>query len=285
MNCIVYILSRLVSRSPAIVFREANNPYEDIQSGSAWKRLSYFIARQYVYRRANAIVVLDIDLINNITSFYRVRKNNVVTIGNPVIDNTFYQRAEINTSTPSYTVLAVGRVSKQKNYSRLLRVLCLAKAKGHNIQVRIAGRIDDDEEMCRLNQLANDLGVDHLVHYIGHVSNVLPLIKAAKLIVSTSDYEGLPNALIEAAALGKAIVATDSGPGTRSVLRDYPYATIVDIEQEEYFADCVIRYSTQCKISNISHLNNKINSAWSTIPYEVATVKRQYEQLFRSLMG
>jgi glycosyltransferase involved in cell wall biosynthesis len=65
-----------------------------------------------------------------------------------------------------------------------------------------------------------DLGLGDQVELLGFVDNPFPLMRAADLIVSTSDFEGLPNSLIEAQGLGLPAVATRCPHGVDEVVED-----------------------------------------------------------------
>jgi glycosyltransferase involved in cell wall biosynthesis len=69
----------------------------------------------------------------------------------------------------------------------------------------------NDEAIIR--NLASELGVENQVIFHGLTQNVPEAIKDAKLFVLTSDYEGMPNALIEAMSIGLPCISTDCSPG------------------------------------------------------------------------
>jgi glycosyltransferase involved in cell wall biosynthesis len=68
-----------------------------------------------------------------------------------------------------------------------------------------------------LNDLAGRLGLGARVHFLGFVPEVKRLFQAADALVLSSRWEGLPTALLEAAACGLPAVATDV-PGSRDVI-------------------------------------------------------------------
>ena len=67
--------------------------------------------------------------------------------------------------------------------------------------------------MEQIRQMAESLGVSDRVDFKGLVRDIPNAIRKAKMFVMTSDYEGLPNALIEAMAVGLPCVSTDCSPG------------------------------------------------------------------------
>lgn len=71
--------------------------------------------------------------------------------------------------------------------------------------------IGDDEKQIR--EQVHSLGIDEKVIFHGLERDIPNAIRNAKLFVLTSDYEGMPNALIEAMAVGLPCISTDCSPG------------------------------------------------------------------------
>ena len=69
--------------------------------------------------------------------------------------------------------------------------------------------------------MANDMGISKSVKFMGASKNILSHIHDGGMFVLTSDYEGLPNALLEAAAIGMPSISTDCSPGgARMIIKD-----------------------------------------------------------------
>lgn len=71
----------------------------------------------------------------------------------------------------------------------------------------------EGKEIEQIHQMAASLGISDRVDFKGLVMDIPNAIREAKMFVMTSDYEGLPNALIEAMAVGLPCVSTDCSPG------------------------------------------------------------------------
>lgn len=108
----------------------------------------------------------------------------------------------------------------------------LRDGKGHDVLLRaIATLSTETETPIRLVLIGNgplrpglerqaaDLGVSGVVIFHGEVADARPLYDAMDIVVQASNEEGLPNALLEGAAAGRAIVATAVG-GTPEIVLD-----------------------------------------------------------------
>lgn len=101
-------------------------------------------------------------------------------------------------------IVATGRLSRQKNHALLIWAYA-----------KIVDKTEDDltiygaGDASQLQDLAQNLGIASRVHLPGQTMDVKNAIKHAKLYVMSSDFEGMPNALMEAMAMGLPCVSTD----------------------------------------------------------------------------
>lgn len=110
-------------------------------------------------------------------------------------------------------LVTLARMMPQKRLDVLLRAF--AEVQDRNCRLTILG---DGPERPKLEHLAASLGVTERVDMPGFVEDVLPWLRRADLFVLTSDYEGLPAALLEALACNVPVVTTDCFDGTRELL-------------------------------------------------------------------
>lgn len=109
--------------------------------------------------------------------------------------------------------LAAGRMDAVKDYPTLLQAISGAPEPARLV---IAGTGPLESEMRRLS---TELGLDHRVRFLGFEQDVRRWMQAADGLVLSSRWEGLPMALLEAAACALPAVAT-SVPGTSEVIVD-----------------------------------------------------------------
>lgn len=85
-------------------------------------------------------------------------------------------------------------------------------------EVKLAFYGKGEPDMTTIKEQVARLGLQDRVVFKGVVNNVINVIKDSKLFVLSSDYEGMPNALIEAMVAGLPVVSTDCSPGGASEL-------------------------------------------------------------------
>jgi glycosyltransferase involved in cell wall biosynthesis len=119
-------------------------------------------------------------------------------------------RAQLGIGAGDVLLVFVGRIVPIKRLDLLLRALALALAREGEPRLRLA-LAGDGEERPGLERQAADLGVAAEVRFLGYRRELRPLFAAADVAVLSSDNEGTPVSLIEAAAAGLPAVATDVG--------------------------------------------------------------------------
>lgn len=131
------------------------------------------------------------------------------------------------------TIISAGRMSDQKGQWHLIRAFSLVKKKHPEWKLVLLG---DGPLRNEFTVLITKLGIQDSVLMPGFVSNPFPYISTAGFYAFSSNHEGLPMALLEAAACGKAIVSTDCDSGCREILAPSTktsYKTC-DVERAEY---------------------------------------------------
>ena len=118
-------------------------------------------------------------------------------------------------------LLAVGRLAKEKGFDLLLEALPAVLLRFPSARLVIAG---EGPERTSLESLRRRLGLAPVVDFIGFHQRPAALFGAASVFVLSSRHEGMPNALLEAAAGGLPLVALPASGGIVDLLRGQPGA-------------------------------------------------------------
>lgn len=115
-------------------------------------------------------------------------------------------------------IVAVGRLNKQKNYPMIIRSFGIFSEKHPDYRLEIFGQ---GGEEGYLKRLIEEYDLQEKVEIKGYVKDVSRQISDAACFVMASDYEGMPNALIEAMCIGIPCVVTDcDGGGARELINN-----------------------------------------------------------------
>lgn len=128
-------------------------------------------------------------------------------------------------------IVAFSRLTKQKNIPMMLRVFKEFFRKNKNFVLEIYGRGECEEE---LKQYAIEIGISDKVVFKGFEKDVHNKIKSAMMYISTSDYEGISNSMLEALAIGLPCVCTDCpAGGARMAIRSGYNGFLVPVRDEK----------------------------------------------------
>lgn len=205
---ILTIIASLRLKIP-VVISERIDPREH-PIGSIWGAL-----RSVLYRHADAIVVQSSGVRDWASRL--VEKKAIHVIPNPVktVLNGCVRPA--SRQTYSRTIVAMGRLTKQKGFDLLVRAFCQCVKRHAGWSLVILG---EGEERGPLEALTTELGLADRVSFPGRVKDPIQILQSADVFVMSSRYEGFPNALLEAMACGLAVISTDCPSGPRDIIRN-----------------------------------------------------------------
>jgi glycosyltransferase involved in cell wall biosynthesis len=130
---------------------------------------------------------------------------------------------------------SIGRLEQQKRFDLLIDAVARLRHAGRDIVLVIAG---EGSRRSELEAQVARLRLAHAVRLLGHRADVIDLHHAFDVFVQSSDYEGTPNAVLEAMALETPIVATAAG-GTAELATDGVHARIVPCGSAERMASAI----------------------------------------------
>lgn len=163
----------------------------------------------------------------------RLQKKSRIIL-NPVSDR-FYQTEFA--AMQEKRVVACGRLTEQKRFDLLVDAFSQICDDFPEYRLEVYGEGWQEEE---LQQKIDDLERNDRIFLMGRCEDVPGAIKAASLFVLSSDYEGLPNALMEAMALGLPVVSTDcSGGGARALIAPGKDGLLVPCDDADALANAI----------------------------------------------
>jgi glycosyltransferase involved in cell wall biosynthesis len=143
-------------------------------------------------------------------------------------------------------IVSVANISRAKGFEYLIEGLALVKDYFPSVNLLIIGNVVASQEKYfrTLKSLTQNLGLDRNVTFVGYVNhmNLPTFLSLAHLFVLSSVHEGTPVSLLEAMAMGKAVVATDVG-GISEMIADGETGILVPRENSEALAKAIIALS------------------------------------------
>lgn len=187
------VLTALLGTKTPIVVADRNDPAK-VPGNPVVRKL-----RDLLYGFADRVIV---QTNANKLYFKHIEKKTTV-IYNPV-DLKEYQGLALETEKER-VIVSAGRLLPQKNQKMLLNAFKEISEKYPEYRLVIYGEGSYRKE---LENYVTELGISEKVLMPGSVTDLYDRIKSAELFVLSSDYEGMPNALIEAMCLGLPVIST-----------------------------------------------------------------------------
>ena len=179
------------------------------------------------YARYDQIVCVAEDVRKSFVSLFGLAQKTVV-LYNVIDDRTITAKAaepiSVSMDEAAKNVVAVGRLSPEKGYDRLIRAHAKLLSEGYDHKLMIIG---DGPQRQSLETLAAETRCSASVSLPGYQANPYPMMKKADLLVCSSQYEGFSTFVSEGLILGKAILTTDCS-GMRELLGNSTYGSIVE---------------------------------------------------------
>ena len=172
--------------------------------------------RRMVYPGASAVVVQTPEVRRWAERI--VPAHIVHTIPNPVVATRKRESTAAHTLREggAHQIVAMGRLHSDKGFDDLLQAFARAEGQRRGWRLVILG---EGPERQNLETLAGNLGVAAAVSLPGRVQEPDIILRQSDLFVLSSRYEGFPNALLEAMAVGLPVIAADCPSGPRHIVR------------------------------------------------------------------
>ncbi len=233
------------------------------------QRWLWYKTMRTFYPQMDKIIAVSQGVADDIADITGIPADQIEVIHNPVVTPDLASQARQPVTHPWFkpgspgVIMGIGRLTRQKDFPTLLRAF--AKVRQHlSCRLMILGE-GHEREHCK--SLAGELGIAEHVELPGFVTNPYAYLSKACLFVLSSRWEGSPNALTEAMALGIPVVATDCQSGPREILQNGRIGRLVPVGNAEDLAEAMLE--------TIRHpqLPDKLQSAVSSYTIEASTLR------------
>lgn len=136
-------------------------------------------------------------------------------------------------------LLYVGRLATDKDPETIIKSIQYL-AENHSVRRHLI-IVGDGPKRSELQETVKKSKLTNWVHFEGIKEDVENYYCSAALFVHSSPLEGLPTTILEAMSYSLPVVATDSLPGVREILKDSEYGLICPVGDYESMANCILR--------------------------------------------
>ena len=197
---------------------------------SARETRLYYPAERWLLGRFPRVIAVSSEIADRLVDAGAQRER-VTTILNGIDTETFQRdpdrvaaaRASFNVPAGTAVVGSVGRLERQKRFDILIDAVARLRQQRRDITLVIAG---DGSLAETLRTCASTHGVADACVFAGHRTDVVDVLHGFDVFVQSSEYEGTPNCVLEAMAVGAPVVATTVG-GTAELIDDRVHGLLV----------------------------------------------------------
>jgi glycosyltransferase involved in cell wall biosynthesis len=178
---------------------------------NAGRFLSIKIRRlRNAYRQASAVIAVSHPTARDAAAFYQLPRSRFTVVANPV-DSAALDQILAATPRPSrdsrYTIACVGRISIEKGQQELVQAMKKLRSDHPEEPLPRVWMIGDGPLRTSLQQSVQNENLADSIEFIGHVAQPAPWIAASDAVCITSHFEGFPNVMLEAMAMGVPVIA------------------------------------------------------------------------------
>lgn len=163
--------------------------------------------------------------------FSKNEQKKIVLIPNP-IDEKFLIRAKHDINPTPNKFIAVGRIDKQKNYPMMIKAFFEIAKERTDIVLKIYGD-GEKEYVTELEKLIKKYRLTNNVYLMGRTPNIEVEYQKNDIFLMSSDFEGLPNSLMEAMASGLICISTDCQTGPSDLIENGKNGYLVPVGDSE----------------------------------------------------
>lgn len=145
--------------------------------------------------------------------FKKKTQNKIFVLPNPIANEMF--DADVQYPDRLSKIVSVGRLSKQKNFPLIIDTVKRIRDKGRDVELAIYG---DGELREALQEYIDNIGAAEYCKLCGRSNHVVDVYANNHVFVLSSDFEGMPNALMEAMAAGLPCISTDCETGPSDLI-------------------------------------------------------------------
>jgi glycosyltransferase involved in cell wall biosynthesis len=261
-NIAICILAFFTNIKAKIIIRESN--IVSILITSFIKKSIY----KFFIHNADLLVAQSRDMKYDLIKNFAIRTDKIVLINNPVNVDSIQKKSEEEIDVffeNKKLLVAVGRLSPQKGYDLLINTF--SKVTDYDYFLVIIGQGSEEK---RLKQMVKDLNIENKVIFAGFQDNPYKWIAKADFLISSSRFEGFPNAVIESLACGTPVIANNYKGGINEIINE-TVGNIIDITDINAFQNCLSKHSSYNRQLIRNHCKAK---------YSIDIIIKQYEVIF-----
>jgi glycosyltransferase involved in cell wall biosynthesis len=164
------------------------------------------------YAEAAKVIAVSRPAAADARRFYGLKPHQICSVPNPVDSeqlDAVISSQPIPARDSRYTIVCVGRMTREKGHACLIKAFANLRASDGSLRIPRLWLIGDGPLRADLEAMSRKYQLSDAIEFLGHLNQPAPWIAAADALCLPSIYEGFPNVMLEAMALGTPVIASD----------------------------------------------------------------------------
>lgn len=268
LNLFLGIFKWLFPKRIKLIARESS--IVSINDPSKWNFNFYSWLCRNFYKNLDLIICQSLFMKNDLVQHFNVPARKTYVINNPVEIPQPAPSLRDEDSEGEPVFITVGRLSKEKGLERILRSLAKLKT---SFTYHIIG---EGDRRPSLEKIIREQKMEGKVFLPGKFNRPFAQVPDPTLFLMGSYFEGFPNGVLEANALGIPVVAYPAPGGISELIRNYENGILSEGEKEEDFTRAIEKALNHSFDHARIRLDNKAR-------YDLKKVIHQWEALLEAV--
>lgn len=216
---IAALLASLFTDTPCVICERSDPSVQPI--GYFWK-----FACKLLYRLSDIVTVQTNAVADSISSVYKGLPK-IVVVPNPIPGNLIEWSADLGKAKSRYKLVSIGRLSPEKRVDDIVNIFAGLSGDFFDWDLDIWGA---GPEESKIQNLIDGYNMNDRIKLMGRSNNPWEVMSQADVFIMNSIFEGFPNALLEAMAVGLPCITSDCRSGPREISDNGKNAILVNTE-------------------------------------------------------
>jgi len=216
VNIIIFLASYISGFNNRLIISERAYTYLALKNNN-YRIRSYFQHKfiPFAYKRVLRVHCVSYDVMYGLIKYYSIPSNKLKVIFNPIDKDLPSDDSNTAINNKPFFIF-VGRLHSQKNLILLFKAFRQI-VKKYDYDLLVLG---DGPLRNTLAKEAKKNNLNKNIKFLGYIDNPYSYMQQSKLVILSSDYEGMPNVLLESISLERPFISTNCHSG--------PYEIVVD---------------------------------------------------------
>lgn len=255
------------------IVRETNVLSMQYNAKNPFIRFSY----KYLYNMYNSVIVQSFDMKKDLIDVWGIKQKKITLINNPIDIDTVVRKSNTGDceeiiNNNDKTFICVGRLNYQKGYDILIKRLALVKDMPFKLYILGTGELEYE-----IKNMISRYQLDGKIQLLGFKENPYVYINKCDAFILSSRFEGFPNVLLEANALGKPVFCNRCPGGINEIIKEGINGISCNFESEEEFLEGFRKFNETCFDNNaIIRLTRE--------RYDKSVIMPKYKDVFNKVL-